>query len=71
MKMASKIVIEVQPHDVEKARPEEVPRDLLGSVQIQSSSEVRPVGRRKVMQLQKSIAEGSTKPPKYFLPVSD
>src|SRR5258708_5990074 len=71
MKMASEIVIEVGSKDVEKARPEEVPRNMLRSIQIQGSCEVRPVVSRQIVQLQKSIAERATEPPEYLLAISD
>ena len=71
MKMASEIVIEVGSKDVEKARPKEVPGNMLRGIQIQGACEVRPVVSRQIVQLQKSIAERTTEPPKYLLPISD
>jgi hypothetical protein len=68
--MASEIVIEVGPKDIEKAGPEEVPRNLLRSIQIQGTCKGRPVGRRQIMQLQKSITERATEPPEKLLPLS-
>jgi hypothetical protein len=66
----SEIVIEVGPEDIEKAGPEKVHRNVLRSIQIQGTCDVRPVGRRQIMQLQKSIAERATEPPEYLLPFS-
>jgi hypothetical protein len=67
--MPSEIVIEIGPKDTEKAGPEEVPRNVLRSIQIQGTCEGRPVGRRQVMQLQKSTTERATEPPEKLLPL--
>jgi hypothetical protein len=70
MEMASEIVIEVGPEYIEKAGPEEVPRGVLSCIQIQGTCKGRPVGRRQIMQLQKSITERAAEFPENLLPLS-